>query len=55
MAFIVRKPGSHGQFLARKMSTVKGALHCLDLGQGSLGMKKPHDRGMSVRDLGVAG
>ena len=27
MAFILRKPGSPGQFLARNMSTVKGALH----------------------------
>jgi hypothetical protein len=26
MAFILRKPGSPGQFLARKMSTDKGAL-----------------------------
>ena len=27
MAFILRKPGSPGQFLTRKMSTVRGAVH----------------------------
>ena len=27
MAFILRKPGSPGQFQSRKMSTARGALH----------------------------
>src|SRR3974390_2208782 len=33
MAFILRKPGSPGQFQSRKMSTARGALHYLgDIG-----------------------